>query len=117
VGREVGTEPPSLRVIAQPDGSFTMFDAVPSPSSPCCTWTYGITINPAGVIAGYDNDYRAVNHGFRRARNGTITILDAPTAGTGLGQGTLAVGINPAGQITGYYIDASYVNHGFVWTP
>jgi hypothetical protein len=60
------------------DGSFVTFDAVPSPSSPCCTWTFGIAINPAGQIVGWDNDYRSVNHGFVRAPDGTITILDAP---------------------------------------
>jgi hypothetical protein len=99
------------------DGSFTTFDAVPSPSSPCCTWTFGVAINPAGVIAGYDNDYNSVDHGFVRARGGTITILDAPGAGTGFNQGTFAFSINPAGQVAGQYIDATKVFHGFLWSP
>jgi hypothetical protein len=76
-------------------GRFTTFDAVPSPSSPCCTWTFGVAINPAGVIAGYDNDYHSVDHGFVRTRDSTITILDGPGAGTGLNQGTFAFSINP----------------------
>ena len=99
------------------DGSFTTFDAVPSPSSPCCTWTAGIAINPAGVIAGFDNDYDNVNHGFVRASNGTVTILDAPGAGTGYVQGTFAVGITPAGQVMGQDVDANSVFHGLLWTP
>jgi hypothetical protein len=94
------------------DGTFTTFDAVPSPSSPCCTWTFAIAINPAGAIAGYDNDYRGVNHGFVRASNGTVTILDAPGA-----TGTIADDINPAGSITGNYTDASGATHGFLWIP
>jgi len=99
------------------DGNFTTFDAVPSPSSPCCTWTFGVAINPAGEIAGFDNDYNAVDHGFVRARDGTITILDAPGAGTGFFQGTFAFSINPAGQVAGQYIDANNVFHGFLWSP
>jgi hypothetical protein len=99
------------------DGSFTTFDAVASPSSPCCTWTFGVAINPAGVIAGYDNDFDSVNHVFVRARDGTIRILDAPGAGTGFNQGTVAFSINPAGQVAGQYIDANCVIHGFLWSP
>lgn len=102
--------------VRSPDGTFTTFDAVPSPSSPCCTWTFGISINPAGEVAGWDNDYLSVNHGFVRAKDGTVTILDAPGAGTGFAEGTLAWSINPAGQVAGFYSDANGVNHGFLWT-
>jgi uncharacterized membrane protein len=101
--------------VRTPDGSFTTFDAVPSPSSPCCTWTFGIAVNPAGEVAGWDNDYRSVNHGFVRANDGTVTILDAPGAGTGFVEGTLAWSINPEGQVAGFYGDANRVNHGFLW--
>lgn len=98
-----------------PDGTFATFDAATYP--PCCIWTFGIAINPAGAIAGYLNDGHDLNRGFVRATNGAITLLDAPGAGTGGFQGTIADGINPAGQITGYYIDPNNVNHGFLWTP
>jgi hypothetical protein len=98
------------------DGTFTTFDAVPSPSDPCCTWTSPLAINPAGEIVGYDNDFHDLNHGVLRAKDGSITILDAPGAGTRHFQGTYAVSINPSGQITGYYVDANNVYHGFVWT-
>ena len=100
-------------------GNFTTFDAVPSPSSPCCTWTFGIAINPGGEITGWDNDYANVNHGFVRTKDGTVTILDAPGAGTGFNgsQGTLARSINPGGLVTGFYVDANTVYHGFLWIP
>jgi hypothetical protein len=101
------------------DGRFTTFDAVPSPSSPCCTWTFGIAINPGGEIAGWDNDYANVNHGFVRTKDGTVTILDAPGAGTGFNgsQGTLPHSINPGGVVAGFYADANTVYHGFLWIP
>src|ERR1700693_627373 len=44
----------------------------------------------------------------------TITTFDAPGAGTGSGQGTLAEGISAAGTTYGYYFDASGVAHGFL---
>src|SRR5436189_271055 len=47
----------------------------------------------------------------------TITTFDAPDAGTGPGQGTLAASINPAEAIAGCYIDASDVSHGFLRAP
>jgi hypothetical protein len=96
-------------------GSFTTFDAVPSPSDPCCTWTFPGAINPAGEVVGSIDDYHDLNRGFVRATDGTVTLLDAPGAGTGRGQGTIPVSINPGGQIAGYYLDANYVYHGFLW--
>ena len=56
-----------------------------------------------------------MNHGFVRAKDGTVTLLDAPGAGTGFVEGTLAWSINPAGQVAGFYSDANRVNHGFLW--
>jgi len=44
----------------------------------------------------------------------TITTFDAPGAGTGPGQGTVALGLSPSGVIEGYYLDAGNVFHGFV---
>ena len=104
------------------DGSFTTFDAVPSPSSPCCTWTFPIAINPAGTIAGYENGIGG-NHGFVRAADGAVTILDAPGASmcppsfNCINPGTVADAINPAGQVVGFYSDDSLANHGFLWIP
>src|SRR5678816_3366673 len=47
----------------------------------------------------------------------TITTFDAPSAGTGPGQGTQPFAINPAGLITGFYFDAGDAIHGFLRTP
>ena len=49
--------------------------------------------------------------------NGAITTFDAPSAGTGPGQGTTPFSITPAGAIAGRYSDASNVFHGFLRTP
>lgn len=99
------------------DGNYTTFDTVPSPSSPCCTWTIPLSINREGQIVGYDNDFHDVNHGFVRAPSGAITLLDAPGAGTAPFQGTFATSTNAAGMIAGYYTDSSNVAHGFLSTP
>jgi hypothetical protein len=47
----------------------------------------------------------------------TITTFDAPGAGTGPGQGTIAFAINPAGTISGRYADAGGAIHAIVRTP
>jgi len=76
-----------------------------------------LSINTTGMITGYENDGVNLNHGFVRYRDGTVMILDAPGAGTGFQQGTIADSINAGGQITGWYIDATNLRHGFLWTP
>src|SRR5207249_12043628 len=73
------------------------------------------SINQTGAITGSYNDARGVSHGFLRAPDGAFTTFDAPGAGTGLGQGTVALSINRNGAITGSYLDATG-NHGFVRT-
>src|ERR1039458_10624569 len=47
----------------------------------------------------------------------TIITFDAPGAGKGAGQGTIAFGHDARGAIMGYYLDASNVYHGFLRTP
>jgi len=79
------------------------------------TTPYGI--DSQGTIVGPYVDADNVNHGFVRARDGTITTIDVPGAGTGVGQGTVALGINPAGAITGMYFDANCLYHGFLRDP
>lgn len=44
----------------------------------------------------------------------TITVFDAPGAGTGPGQGTYGIAIHPTGAITGIDIDPGGVIHGFL---
>jgi hypothetical protein len=105
------------------DGSFTTFDGVmypngnPSLNIPCCTWSFPSGITPSGAITGSFNDGFTINHGFLRARDGTLTTFDAPGAGNGFNQGTVPVGITPDGVIMGVYIDANYGHHGFLFFP
>src|ERR1700747_2173954 len=47
----------------------------------------------------------------------TITTFDAPGAGTGAGQGTIAFAINLSGAITGYIKDANSARHAFLRAP
>ena len=47
----------------------------------------------------------------------TIITFNAPGAGTGPGQGTIAFAINPAGTISGRYADAGGAIHAIVRTP
>jgi hypothetical protein len=56
----------------------------------------------------------SLSHGFLLDKNSVFTTFDAPSAGTGPGQGTFPFGINSNGAITGWYIDGADVNHGFV---
>lgn len=104
-------------MVRQKNGAFETFDAVPSPSDPCCTWTFSAAINPPGQIAGYDNDYRSIYHGVLRDQDGTITLFDAPGAGTGSNQGTLPMAITPNGVIAGFYRDGHGFDHGFLRFP
>ena len=104
-------------MLRQQNGTFETFDAVPSPSDPCCTWTFSAAINPAGQIAGYDNDYRSIYHGVIRDKDGTITTFDVSGAGTGYNQGTIPTAITPSGVIAGYYRDSHNFDHGFLRMP
>jgi len=106
-----------------PDGTFTTFEApgagTGSGAPGCsltvtCQGTVPENINAPGAITGQYVDASGVNHGFLRARDGTLTTFDVPGAGTGGGQGTISVCNNPVDAITGYYFDANGVSHGFL---
>jgi hypothetical protein len=101
--------------LRSPDGAYATFDA--ATYSPCCIWTFPLSINWSGTIAGYFSDGYSVNHGFVRDSAGAITILDAPNANQGALQGTVANGINLWGTVAGWYIDANSAYHGFLWRP
>jgi hypothetical protein len=101
--------------LRSPDGAYATFDA--ATYSPCCIWTFPLSVNWVGTIAGYFNDGYDVNHGFVRGSGGAITILDAPNASQGANHGTIANGINLWGTVTGWYIDANAAYHGFLWRP
>ena len=101
--------------VRERSGKYTTFDA--GPQTPCCLWTLPYAINDAGIITGSCNDDAGINHGFLRATDGAITILDAPGAGTGNIQGTASLSVNSKGVATGLYIDSNFVFHGFVYEP
>jgi hypothetical protein len=79
------------------------------------TFAQGISLT--GAVVGNYLDASYVNHGFLRTSDGSYILFDAPGAGTGAGQGTVAEAADPAGVIAGLYIDASDVARAFVRTP
>ncbi|MGO4883931.1 MAG: hypothetical protein ACLP59_24375 [Bryobacteraceae bacterium] len=102
-----------------PDGTISTFD-VPGAGTGANQGTYMASyegLSATGVVAGWYLDANNVNHGYVRAADATITTFDAPGAGTGAYQGTLAYGINPAGEIPGVYYDENNVLHGFLRYP
>ncbi len=58
-----------------------------------------------------------VYHGYLRTCDGTITVIDAPGAGTGPNQGTQFSGINDTDTIVGNTLIRTNVNHGFLRAP
>ena len=104
------------------NGQYTTFDAADYP--PCCIYSSPTGINPAGTVTGLLNDGHDLYRGFLRTSDGTVTLLDAPGAGTGHFQGTLTVGITPGGLVAGVYVgpnDGNFLGnhhgHGFIFVP
>jgi len=104
------------------DGQYTTFDAANYP--PCCIFSSPSGINSAETVTGTLNDGFNVYRGFLRARDGTVTVLDAPGAGRGNFQGTVTVGITPGGVVAGVYVGPNDGNffglhpgHGFLFQP
>src|SRR5712671_3985436 len=71
-------------------------------------------INASGQIVGWYFTAGPVRHGFVYS-GGSYTALDDPSAGSMVGQGTLANGINATGQIVGSYTNNSG-SHGFLYS-
>jgi len=103
-------------------GKFTAFEA-PDAGTGHGQGTVQWNVNASGDTAGgYINsgDFlqgTQVLHGFFRTSDGTLTEYDAPGAGSGPGQGTLACAsdcLNAAGDTAGSYTDSAYVSHGFI---
>jgi uncharacterized membrane protein len=91
--------------------SITTFDV------PTATSTMPLAINALGRIVGFYYDTNSSPHAFVRNVGGTITSFDAPSAGSGNGQGTIATAINLRGQIAGGSHNVSMgraVSRGFV---
>jgi hypothetical protein len=74
----------------------------------------GPIINNAGDIVGHYIDKAGLYHGFLRTAKGIITDINAPGAGTGNEEGTIAFGINSSGTIVGSYRDANNAWHGYL---
>jgi hypothetical protein len=100
------------------NGAITTFDVPAAAKGPGLgTSTFWAQcVNSAGAVTGSYYDQNGALHGFVRAPDGTITTFDAPGAGTGSGQGTLACAINPAGAIAGLSQDNNGVYHGLLRT-
>jgi hypothetical protein len=71
-----------------------------------------VSIDAAGVVAGYYSDTGGVQHGFLRSSNGVFTTFDPPGSIS-----TYPTSINAAGKITGFYSNANFSTYGFIRTP
>ena len=62
---------------------------------------------------------RAREHALRNAKLDTAeyTIVNAPGAGSGLGEGTWLFGLNSSSAAVGYYLDEAGLSHGFERMP
>ena len=90
---------PQQAYIRSTDGTFSAF-VIPMgqsslPPSPA-------QINAAGAIVGRFLDSSGVGHGFLLDSTLALTILDAPGAGSALGEGTAALDINGDGVVVGF---------------
>jgi hypothetical protein len=61
--------------------------------------------------------YTALANGAVDNSPASFIAINAPGAGTGAHQGTIAVSINTGGTIVGTYADAKNVLHGFLRNP
>lgn len=80
------------------DGTFASFEI---PSALTVKIIIVRSIDSSGNIAGFFSDSNLVAHGFLRSSDGTITIIDAPNAGTVSPEGTVVTGANSTGAIVG----------------
>jgi hypothetical protein len=101
-------EPSPRGFVRSQSGKLTGYDP------PGSTGLFAFAINRGEQIAGYYFDSNGIMHGYLRNSNGSISVIDAPGAGTSLFTGTLALSINDAGQVTGYTINNSLAWESFV---
>jgi hypothetical protein len=73
-------------------------------------------INAEGTSTGYVLSSGDAYQGFVRRPSGRTEIFDAPGAGSGPGQGTVARSINDRGEVGGYEVDTNNTLHGFLRT-
>ena len=102
------------------DGTLTTFD-VPGSTA----LSFGVTlfsgisvsrINAGSIVVGSFTDANGVYRGFLRAPDGTLTMLDAPGAGTVANTGTKAADINASGVIVGS-VSTAGASHSFLRSP
>jgi hypothetical protein len=85
-----------------------------------CVGGLGVATTQAGApaveaVAAVSDLDASKNEYLAHARS--VTVFDAPGAGTAPGQGTLGIAIHPAGVIAGAYIDDNNVAHAFTRAP
>ncbi len=107
-GEAIGLAGLTSVIVREPGGGTTTF-TVPGAAS-----VFPIAISNPGAVVGWFYDAHGLLHGFLRDAAGTITILDAPGAGTQLRSGTVPDSINDAGEVGGHYLDSNGRSHGFV---
>lgn len=96
---------------------FVTFD-VPAGGTEPGQGTTPTYINNQGEVLGWVLDENKLFHAFLRSKDGEITIVDVPSAGTQAFQGTFAPGIVPdgfnnRGDVAGQYLDEDNVSHSF----
>jgi hypothetical protein len=97
--------------VRSPLGTFTSFDAPEAGMGPSegTMVTLESGLNSQGVLIGWSIVTNTRAHGFKRERNGAITLFDP--VGSVI---TLPGAINSDGLIVGGAADANFILHGFV---
>ncbi len=95
----------SVGFVRTADGTVTTF------SVPGCPYTWGMSINLNGVVAGRCTDSAGHGHGFIRATDGSISTLDVPGE-----DDTFVYSINDNGLVTGFGQNAANTQAvGFIY--
>jgi len=101
--------------VRSPAGVYTQID-IPGAGTGPFQGTTAVETDEKGWVSGQYIDSNDVFHGFicdSSDCSNTFISVDAPDAGTGSGQGTVAVEHREAGWSVGEYIDSSDVYHGY----
>ncbi len=85
---------------------------------PGSTFTYPLSVNNLGQVAGSWYDSGNVEHGFVRNPDGKIIEIDVPGASSTANYGTQVQAVNDFGWVSGHYWKgANNYEHGFVRSP
>jgi hypothetical protein len=94
--------------------SVPLASGLPSPYTAC------FAVNNLGDAAGDFRDVDGVFHGYVRAGDGTLAIVDVPGAATDASKtaaGTALLGLTDSGWMSGHYWDAAHAEHGYLASP